>query len=294
MPTPTPSTSPTTPTTPDRAPNASDTPAVGAERPPMEVPDRPARPFAGGTSLDIAPALDNWPCGADELSARLIIGNDGRQKVQMRVDLGVLQMEIEGRPDGGRPILDDLRDALVQHKSLHRHDFGFTIIEDIADRLEREGKLYARRYLAWFVLGEWERSARDARHHLAILTMLEQYAERPEPAATWLPYALMMAARSDAAVFANRGDAHTAVRRIMSAQRRLKRHYRRHGGKAAYQRSEEIRVLKTVLKQLRRGLPTCPIRELRRELRRAVATESYERAAELRDRIDRLQRTAAA
>lgn len=260
----------------------------------MEVPDRPERHPATGTSLDIADALGNWPCGHDELTARLILGNDGRQKVQMRVDLGVLQMEVEGRPDGGRPVLDDLRDAFDRHKSLHRHDFGFSISDEEAARLEHEGKLYARRYLAWFVLGEWERSARDARHHLAILSMLEHYADRREPVAVWLPYALMMAARSDAAVAAKRGDPHAAVRKVTSAQRRLKRHYRRHGGQAAYRASTEIRVLKTVLRQLKQDLPGSPVRELKRELRRAVSTEAYERAAELRDRIERLQCGAAA
>ena len=34
---------------------------------------------------------------------RIVPGDDGREKLQMRIDLGLLQMELDGRPDGQRP-----------------------------------------------------------------------------------------------------------------------------------------------------------------------------------------------
>ena len=34
---------------------------------------------------------------------RFVAGDDGREKIQMRIDLGLIQMETTGRPDGERP-----------------------------------------------------------------------------------------------------------------------------------------------------------------------------------------------
>ncbi len=46
--------------------------------------------------------LSNWEFHPDLLNVRLIKGSDGRDVIQMRVDLGVLQLETTGRPDGIR------------------------------------------------------------------------------------------------------------------------------------------------------------------------------------------------
>ena len=54
-------------------------------------------------SLDISDILEDWPFKPGEVNVRRIMGNDGREKLQMRIDLGILQMEISGRPDGKTP-----------------------------------------------------------------------------------------------------------------------------------------------------------------------------------------------
>ena len=54
-------------------------------------------------SQDITSILAGWDFDADVLQVRIVAGNDGKEKIQMRIDLGVLQMEISGRPDGQRP-----------------------------------------------------------------------------------------------------------------------------------------------------------------------------------------------
>ena len=43
-------------------------------------------------SLDISGVLADWDFHPDDLQVRLITGDDGRDKIQMRVDLGVLQI----------------------------------------------------------------------------------------------------------------------------------------------------------------------------------------------------------
>jgi hypothetical protein len=54
-------------------------------------------------SKDISNILKNWEFSTDDGLVRRIIGDDGREKIQRRIDLGVLQMESEDRPDGVTP-----------------------------------------------------------------------------------------------------------------------------------------------------------------------------------------------
>ena len=54
-------------------------------------------------SNDLSKVLGEWQFRPDEVLVRIVPGDDGRGKVQLRVDLGILQMEMDGRPDGHRP-----------------------------------------------------------------------------------------------------------------------------------------------------------------------------------------------
>src|SRR6266849_7921363 len=54
-------------------------------------------------NLDLNTLLRDWPHEPGAIKVRKIVGLDGRQKLQLRIDLGVLQMEVTGRPDGVRP-----------------------------------------------------------------------------------------------------------------------------------------------------------------------------------------------
>ena len=54
-------------------------------------------------SLDLNTLLNDWPHEIGSIKVRKIAGLDGREKLQLRIDLGVIQMEMQGRPDGLRP-----------------------------------------------------------------------------------------------------------------------------------------------------------------------------------------------
>lgn len=54
-------------------------------------------------SSDLTEMLEEWPYEPGQVNVRVIEGDDGEPKVQMRLDLGILQMEATGRPDGQRP-----------------------------------------------------------------------------------------------------------------------------------------------------------------------------------------------
>ena len=52
---------------------------------------------------DISHILKGWGYRPGQVTVRRITGDDGMDKVQLRLDLGLLQMEMVGRPDGKRP-----------------------------------------------------------------------------------------------------------------------------------------------------------------------------------------------
>ena len=47
--------------------------------------------------------LTKWPYDPDAVSVRMVEGNDGRELIQMRIEMGLLQLETTGRPDGESP-----------------------------------------------------------------------------------------------------------------------------------------------------------------------------------------------
>jgi hypothetical protein len=52
---------------------------------------------------DIDSLLRTWEFRPGEVNARLFKTRSGREVLQMRIDMGVVQMETDLRPDGQRP-----------------------------------------------------------------------------------------------------------------------------------------------------------------------------------------------
>src|SRR5690349_16827470 len=82
--------------------------------------------------MDISGALKGWNFQPGQVNVRLVRGNDGKPKLQLRLDLGLLQMELDGRPDGRRPHraaseLDFLRRKLTLHQKKTGSDAGFSL-----------------------------------------------------------------------------------------------------------------------------------------------------------------------
>src|SRR5205085_8857252 len=77
-------------------------------------------------SLDLNTILKDWPHETGTIKVRKVAGLDGREKLQLRIDLGVLQMELSGRPDGTRPNNCESLLAYHQLKSAHAMAQGDT------------------------------------------------------------------------------------------------------------------------------------------------------------------------
>jgi hypothetical protein len=49
---------------------------------------------------DLTPWLQEWPWRPGRLDVRRATGADGRLLLQVRIEMGFVQMEADGRPDG--------------------------------------------------------------------------------------------------------------------------------------------------------------------------------------------------
>src|SRR5471032_2846298 len=103
-------------------------------------------------SKDITILLNGWEYNSNEVTVRKIRGLDGRDKIQMRLDLGVLQMETEGRPDGKRPHGAECLLEYHGEKVRRAQEEGevFMLTAEECSELKQEGMQYYYRYLALF------------------------------------------------------------------------------------------------------------------------------------------------
>src|SRR5436190_18113721 len=111
-------------------------------------------------SLDLNTILKDWPHENRAIKVRKILGLDGRQKLQMRLDLGVLQMELTGRPDGVRPhgcesLLEYFEAQLKEHERINGTELGFHLTRRQCSQLREEAGMYYHRYLGLFVLEDF-------------------------------------------------------------------------------------------------------------------------------------------
>lgn len=248
-------------------------------------------------SLDIGAILAGWDFQADDLQVRLIDGDDGREKIQMRVDLGVLQMECEGRPDGGRP---HGCESLLEHYEARRDEslaVGDDFVLDASDcaSLMREGIQYYHRYLAAFHLRLYDLVARDTERNLRLFAFVRGHAARDRDKIDfdqYRPYVAMMCARALALKELERDDHQAALERIDEGIGRIRDFLREYRQDDREGNCSELNFLLRWRADVRGEDPADPAARLAGDLRRAVEREDYEEAARLRDRIHRIQSDA--
>src|ERR1043166_5182779 len=125
---------------------------------------------------DLRRILAGWEYEPNQITVRKITGDDGTLKIQMRLDLGVLQMEVSGRPDGQRPFGYESLLAYHEHR-LQKHidkngtELGFELSPEECQSLREEAVEYYHRYLAEFVLEDFAGVQRDTARNLQVLDL---------------------------------------------------------------------------------------------------------------------------
>src|SRR5436190_18027257 len=102
--------------------------------------------------FDISHLLEHWDYQPGQVVVRKFKTKDGSEKIQLRVDLGLLQMNVEGRPDGKRPfgyisLFDYHQSRLYKHVAQHPGSEGFKLKPEDCGKLQLEALQYHHRYI---------------------------------------------------------------------------------------------------------------------------------------------------
>lgn len=250
-------------------------------------------------SHDLNNLLKGWDFEPGEIKVRKIAGNDGKEKLQLRLDLGVLQMELDGRPDGKRPygkesLLEHYRDMVARWEAEHGSDEGFKLDGNDCAALQQEAIQFYHRYLSLFQLEDWDRVIRDTARNLKVIELAFRYTDTDEMKWSFKqfkPYLLMMHTRSIGERHLAGNEFDLCIKNIEWGLERIRDFYRLQGNPEIEQNSAELKMLTNWLGQVRGRRPISKREKLQRELADAIAREQYERAAELRDTLRAMETT---
>ncbi len=247
---------------------------------------------------DISPILNGWGYESSKVSARWIKGEDGITKIQLRLDLGLFQMETEGRPDGsmprGYPSLLDYYTTL-EKTSLGRPFPRLTELE--CSELQQEAVQYYYRYISLYSLRHYEGVIRDTRHNLRILDLVERYADDEDIVWDFVqhyPYVRMMNAKAAAEQFVegSRNEYDMAISAVEEAMDDIRGFWKKYNDPEweTEMSSDEEETLQELLEDIQQRRPRSRAEMIREDMERAIAVENYEKAANLRDVLRRIDR----
>jgi UvrB/uvrC motif len=272
---------------------------------------------------DLSELLEEWPYETGQITVRVIDGVDGNPRIQVRLDLGLLQMSTDGRPDGSRPhgfdsLLDyyeskidqDILDAEVQaienegegdepeEQYLEKTKFDEQeetqapesrfLSPDDCRVLREEAQQYYHRYIAMLVLEDYEAVVRDTSRNMRVLNIFRDHAATSEDMnamESHRPYIMMMRARSLASQALKAEENKAAILAIDEGLEALKGYYDSIGQSDLFEDSGEVSMLRDMRDTLIPKLPVSQRAELRQRLEAAIASENFELAAILRDEI---------
>jgi hypothetical protein len=250
---------------------------------------------ARALNKDIAPLLKGWDYEPGTINVRKINGQDGSTKLQMRLDLGLLQMELTGRPDGNKPhgcesLLEYYEDQLKDHQRRNGTELGFHLTSDQCAALREEAGLYYQRYLGLYVLEDFTGVVRDTARNLRVLDLCGKYAVDEQDRLVleqYRPYITMMNTRATASIQFKDEKYPEALATVTQALEKIKEFFERFGQPEAYSQASEVKILRQLARDIRKKIPIDPIAKLQAQLEKAVKGERYEEAARLRDEIKR-------
>ncbi|MCY3682802.1 MAG: UvrB/UvrC motif-containing protein [Gemmatimonadetes bacterium] len=241
---------------------------------------------------DLSPFLSNWDYDPTDICVRKIQGLDGREKLQVRLDLGVMQMELNDRPDGTRPnghfsLLEYYLDQLEAEQTQSGTDENFYLDRNACLELSQEGLLFYHRYVCLMRLGDFEAVARDTAHNLALLDLVRAYAKNEQDREIfehYRPYVLMVHTRARGEICLQKGDHSGALNHIEEGIDKIQTCVVNSGIEA----DDEIEALSEWAEEIERDRPITLQQKLAQKLQKAIAEERYEQAARLRDRLSSL------
>lgn len=247
-------------------------------------------------SVDLRRILIGWPYDPDD-DARVVLGEDGREILQVRTPLGIEQYELDGRPDGARPHgaesaleyhLQRLEKARAQGK-----EEDFELGAKDCSELFNEGTLFYFRYVRLFQLKDWKRTLRDTGRNLRAFDFVRQHARREEDRfflEKWRPYIIRVNGSAAAMLELDCQAYDPALQIINETIHKIETLEELDDETFKFEQERSLTALKDLAGQIRKNRPLTELEQLERQLRRAIERQEFERAAQLRDRIRALKK----
>ena len=255
-------------------------------------------------TLDLDDLTGGWECPPGELRARLLTGRDGRELVQLRVDLGLMQMFTDGRPDGERYHGLPSARAYVEHelrlggrhlspehwqeleRELVQTNYRRMALAAVSDdALRSNDESGARRCI--------QHALRDVDECLANLQLLEAQGGAKGGFATLAPSLVFDRGRLGVQLHVMEGRIEVAIEQAQAGAAELDK-LLAELGYDEQQRGEDagLRYLRQIAQQLRQEYGVA--QTLREQLAKAIEDEDFERAAALRDELTQREQDATA
>lgn len=251
---------------------------------------------------DLSKLLAEWAYEPGAINARQIKGEDGLPRIQIRVDLGILQMFPAGRPDGQRPngfpSLLEYFEAQLDSKSEEEEGSPperFSLSQEDCRLLREEAVQYYHRYLALLALEDYEGVVRDTTRNLRVLDLCAAHAETEgdrNVLEQFRPYILMLRSRAMASQALKDNEPKAALFALDQGLESLRQYFSSVGQPQMFDASAEADMLRGMRESLVPKLPVSQHAELHTRLAEAIEHENYELAAILRDELKMMGKTA--
>lgn len=236
---------------------------------------------------DIDHIFREWPYEPGVISARLVRAAEGREVLQMRIEMGLLQMEVTGRPDGEKPsgsetYLDWLNDQVLEGGA------EFVLSDEQCFEVDREFLQFYHRRICCLALREFARAVADADHTLALMDFVAAHSPDREWTLSheqYRPFVLFHRTQASALAALERAGAEAAIEEVRLGLEKMHQVFVAAEAEEQYEQDELVTQLVELKESLRKEYRVG--KTLAEQLADAVAAEEYERAARLRDEIAR-------
>ena len=230
--------------------------------------------------------LQDWPFDPSAVSVRLVHGDDDREVIQMRIEMGVLQLETSGRPDG---VLQEGHDTVFAHlRSLKEESDGdFVLTEEQCFESDREFVQFYHRRICWLALQQYEFAVLDADHSLALMDFCRDHSPDEEWTLSheqYRPFVMYHRIQANALAHVETDSPERAVESINRGLDKLREVFDEHEAEDQFEDDELVQRLVELRETLRSQFDVG--KTLQEQLADAVAQEHYELAAKLRDQLD--------
>lgn len=232
--------------------------------------------------------LAQWDYNPGEVNVRKVRGDDRRPLLQMRIDMGIMQLETKGRPDGTRPHgFETYYDYLLSRMLA---DGEFVLDDDQCDEVDREFVQYYHRRICWLTLRDFAKAVNDADHTLSLMDLCVEVSPDEEWTISheqYRPFVLFH--RTQAAAMAALDEIapepETAVHQLNVGLDRMHDLFVEHDAEDMFEDDDLVTRLTELRDSVRDHYNIG--RTLQEQLDDAIAEEKYELAARLRDQLAR-------